>query len=160
MRTRTAATLALLAVAAVTAVPAATARPTTSRGASLAYTGPALGISTPRLSYLHDECTKDAPAPGCVLEPLRPDDRFVSVEIRDEVGGRLVGASVWIETTDGEFDLLGEVCGDAMEVPLPIPRGYDYLEVHVGAGTCSGEITPSIVTTGTVDLWFSARRFG
>ena len=130
------------------------------RGISLEYVGPATGVSTPRVSYLHDECTVDSPAPGCVATRIRPGDKFVSVEVMDEAAGRLVGASVWVESDDGDFDLLGEVCGDSMEVPLAIPRGYDYLEVHVQAGTCGGSITPSIVTTGFVDLWFGSRRFG
>lgn len=151
--------LLLLAIAVATsAAPRASAA--WSRGISLEYTGPAAGISTPRASYLHDECTEARRAPGCVVTRIRRGDRFVAVEVRDEAGGRLVGASVWVESSDGDFDLLGVVCGDSMEVPLAIPRGYEYLEVHVQAGTCSGSTTPSIATRGVVDLWFSARRFG
>lgn len=152
--------LLLLTIAAATVAPAPRAAAGGSRGVSLEYTGPATGISTPRASYLHDECTQETPAPGCVVTRIRRGDRFVAVEVRDEAGGRLVGASVWVESSDGDFDLLGKVCGESMEVPLAIPRGYEYLEVHVEAGTCGGSTTPSIATSGVVDLWFSARRFG
>ncbi|HEX2057869.1 MAG TPA: hypothetical protein VHI71_05820 [Actinomycetota bacterium] len=130
------------------------------RGLSLDYTGPATGVSTPRASYLHDACTKKEPAPGCVVARIRPGDRFVAVGVYDDAGGRLVGASVWVESADGHFDILGEVCGDSMEVPFQIPRGYDFLEVHVSPGTCGPSTTPSVVTKGIVNLWLSARRFG
>lgn len=151
---------AFLLLALVTASPTPSAAAAyRGRAVSLAYTGPALGVSTPRLSFLHDQCTKASPAPGCVVARIRPGERFVSVAVRDEAGGGLVGASVWVESSDGHFDILGTVCGDSMEVPLEIPRGYEFVEVHVETGTCSGDVRPSLPTTGSVDLWFSTRRF-
>jgi hypothetical protein len=157
---RTANVFLLVAIVATATVPAAIAGPRYGgRGVSLEYTGPAPAVSTPRLSYLHDQCTYEDPAPGCVVTRIRPRDRFVAIGVRDEVGGRLVGASVWVESGDGHFDILGEVCGDSQEVPFEIPAGYDFVEVHVEAGACSGSITPSVVTMGTVDMWFSTRRF-
>ena len=151
-------TLLLVFCTMLGAVPAAAAP--SGRLVGKRYSGPAPGASTPRLIFDHDDCTIEEPAPGCVVARLRPRDRFVAVEVRDDVAGPLVFAVVTVESRDGHFDLVGEVCGTSMEVPFPIPKGYDYLEVHVLAGTCIGSATPSVVTSGDVDLWFTQRRFG
>jgi hypothetical protein len=66
-----------------------------------------------------------------------------------------VAAVVTVESKDGHFDFVGRVCGDSMEVPLALPKGYDFLEVNVFKGACYGTTTPSLPTTGIIELAFS-----
>lgn len=151
----------LVAVALLVLPTAAVAGPSGNRGRQIAieYTGPSSGVQTSRITFVHDTCSIDEPAQGCVVTRLRPRDRYALVRVRDEVGGPLVAAEVTVEDARGHFDFVGYVCGDSMQAPLALPRGYDFLEVHVHEGACYGSITPSIVTTGVVEMYLTTRPF-
>jgi hypothetical protein len=114
------------------------------------YNAPAPGVMTPvPWGVLTFNCHQGLPE-GCVRFTPKRGDRFVSVEIDDQVGEL---AYFWIGQREED---LREYCGP-MNEPLRIQPGLDIM-VFLIEGTCRGSTSPSVVTQGTVSATFLTRR--
>ena len=91
---------------------------------------------------------------GCVVFPIEPGERFVSIEVADATGGD-VWASVYIYGYTDGTDVHEHVCGGS-EAPLTLASGLEELVVITTQTT--GGVTnpcPGPATQGTVTAVFS-----
>jgi hypothetical protein len=91
---------------------------------------------------------------GCVVFPIEPGERFVSVDVADASGDD-VWASVYIYGYSDGTDVHEHICGSS-EAPLALAKGLEELVVITTQTT--GGVTnpcPGPATQGTVTAVFS-----
>ena len=112
------------------------------------YAAPAVATGAPEHFFL--TCDQEAAA-GCVGWNVYPNDRFMSVDIRDD-SGLPVAAEVYQYTQAGyRADI---ICGKT-EKPIELLRGANFVGVSLLLGPCA-DGTPTAPTTGTVTATLSS----
>lgn len=116
------------------------------------YSSPGLGLSN--MAQEDTQCLADASL-GCVDLPLKPKDRFVTVEVDDALSPTVAG---YVYQYQGDTFLTHEhFCGETPG-PISILKDADRVGVFIETGPCS-DLTAATATSGTVTatLWYMAK---
>lgn len=90
---------------------------------------------------------------GCTATSPRPNDRFVSAEVLDDVSPKV---AFEIYQYSGSTYLGGQTFCGATDEPIPIKPGVDFIGASQFVGPCP-DGTPAMATKGTVLMEFSNR---
>lgn len=92
---------------------------------------------------------------GCPgTDAVRSNDRFVSVEVRDDAG---LDVSAGIVQYNGSTDLGNDLLCTKTRKPVPLKPGVDWVSVSIYLGPCE-DGRPALGTRGDVTVTFSNHR--